>query len=429
MPALLAEGDPHRIITNDEKRLLLDRLLAQLGPAPRRVLLLPPDLTRANSDAGFLTAALYARLSPSAHVDVMPALGTHTAMTPAELRRMFGPDIPLDRFLVHDWRRALTRLGEVPANLVTQWSEGRVTYAVPIEVNERLLKGGYDLILSLGQIVPHEVVGMANYTKNVCVGVGGRETINKTHFLGAAYGMERIMGRADTPVRRVFDWGFDQYLKHLPICFILTVMERDAGNGAMLMRGLYAGRDREAFMAGCALSQRVNLNLLDRPMKKAVVYLDPDEFRSTWLGNKAIYRTRMAIADGGELIVLAPGLREFGEDAEIHRLIRRFGYRGTPATLAAVKEHPELADNLSAAAHLIHGSSEGRFKITYCPGPGLAADEIRAVGYAAGDLEAMRRRYDPEHRREGFHRLPDGEEFFSISNPALGLWALRESFG
>src|ERR1019366_9263383 len=131
--------------------------------------------------------------------------------------------------------------------------------------------------------------------------------------------------------------------------------------------------------------------------------------------------TRMAIADAGELIVLAPGVRTFGEDPTIDRLIRRFGYRGTPVTLAKVRTEPELAANMSAAAHLIHGSSEGRFSITYCPSH-LTRAEIEDVGFRYGDLSAMIRRYDPERLDEGWNRLPDGEEVCFIANPALGLW-------
>jgi len=136
----------------------------------------------------------------------------------------------------------------------------------------------------------------------------------------------------------------------------------------------------------------------------------------------------MVMADGGELIVLAPGLTEFGEDAEIDRLIRKYGYRGTPATLAAVKANAELRNNLSAAAHLIHGSSEGRFRITYCPGPQMTQDAIRSVGFEAGNLDDMVKRYNPGQLKDGLNRLPDGEEFFYISNPALGLWALKSQF-
>jgi nickel-dependent lactate racemase len=315
----------------------------------------------------------------------------------------------------------------VPGELLAEWSEGKVDYQVDVEVN-KILFDNYDLILSIGQIVPHEVVGMANYTKNIMVGVGGQDMINKSHFLGAVYGMERIMGRVDTPVRRLFNYATDTFLGDLPIVYVLTVMAKNAESGDMEMRGLYIGDDAEAFVRGARLSQKVNFDLLDEPLRKVVVYLDPHEFKSTWLGNKSVYRTRMAIADEGELIVLAPGLREFGEDPEIDRLIRRYGYRGTPATLAAVRDEEELRGNLSAAAHLIHGSSEGRFSITYCPGADMSLEEIESVGFRAAPLDRMLERYNPETLRDGMNILPDGEEVFYISNPALGLWALREHF-
>ncbi len=236
------------------------------------------------------------------------------------------------------------------------------------------------------------------------------------------------MGRIETPVRRLFNYGVETFLGDLPIAYVLTVMEKNKAGGGMIMRGLYVGDDMETFTLGARLSQKVNLDLLDRPLKKVLVYLDPHEFKSTWLGNKAVYRTRMVMADGGELIVLAPGLKEFGEDAEIDRLIRKYGYRGTPATLAAVKANSELRNNLSAAAHLIHGSSEGRFRITYCPGPGMSQEAIRSVGFEAGDLESMLGRYKPDKLKDGPNRLSKTEELFYISNPALGLWALQSQF-
>ena len=315
----------------------------------------------------------------------------------------------------------------MPGKLLREWSEGLVDYDVLVQVSN-LFFAGYDLILSVGQIVPHEVVGMANYTKNIVVGAGGSDMINKSHFLGAAYGMERMMGRIETPVRRLFNYAVEHFLGDLPINFVLTVMEKNKAGSGMIMRGLYVGDDMETFTLGSRLSQKVNLDQLDEPLKKVVVYLDPHEFKSTWLGNKAVYRTRMVMADGGELIVLAPGLKEFGEDAEIDRLIRKYGYQGTPKTLAAVKANAELRNNLSAAAHLIHGSSEGRFRITYCPGPQMSQKAIRSVGFEAGDLNAMLTRYNPEKLKDGLNRLADGEELFYISNPALGLWALKSQF-
>ena len=415
-------------ISTAEKREALAQALKVINRPLRKVLVLPPDHTRLNSDAGELTRLLYELLSPIADVDIMPALGTHSPMTDAQLRMMFGDGIPLTRFKVHDWRNGIRQVGEVPGKLIREWSEGLVDYDVLVQVNN-LLFAGYDLILSVGQIVPHEVVGMANYTKNVVVGVGGADMINKSHFLGAAYGMERMMGRIETPVRRLFNYAVEHFLRDLPIQFVLTVMEKDKAGSGMIMRGLYVGNDMETFTLGSRLSQKVNLDLLDQPLKKVVVYLDPHEFKSTWLGNKAVYRTRMVMADGGELIVLAPGLKEFGEDAEIDRLIANYGYRGTPAILAAVKANAELRNNLSAAAHLIHGSSEGRFRIIYCPGPQMSQEAIRSVGFEAGDLNAMLKRYHPSLLKDGRNRLPDGEEVFYISNPALGLWALKSQFG
>lgn len=212
----------------------------------------------------------------------------------------------------------------------------------------------------------------------------------------------------------------------LPLTHVCTVRQRDA-SGAMLTRGLFAGDGPECFTAGAPLAQACNLELFDAPLSKVVVYLDPDEFKSTWLGNKAIYRTRMALADGGELLVLAPGVRRFGEDPDIDRLVRRHGYRGTPNTLDAVARDPELAASLSAAAHLIHGSSEGRFRIAYAAG-GLSRDELASAGYEPADLDAALRRYTPALLAPGVNRLRDGEEIFFVPNPALGLWGLRSQF-
>jgi nickel-dependent lactate racemase len=265
---------------------------------------------------------------------------------------------------------------------------------------------------------------MANYNKNILIGTGGPESINKSHFLGAVYGMELIMGKADNPVRALLNYAADSFLNHLPIIYVHTVIGRD-DKGNLVVRGLFIGNDAEVFSLASELSLKVNFNVLDKPLKKVVVYLDPAEYKSTWLGNKSIYRTRMAMADKGELIVLAPGLKEFGEDKEIDRLIRKYGYRGTLETLRTIDGNEELSRNLSAAAHLIHGSSEGRFKITYCPGI-LTQKEIESVNFQYRDLTNMIKKYNPKNLKDGFNKVNDNEEIFFISNPALGLWASKE---
>jgi len=409
-------------VTLEYKKEILKNALKRL-PAGEcgKILIIPPDITRLNSGAGELTVLLHEILPDSCKVDIMPALGTHVPMTECEMQTMFGSAIPKNRFFVHDWRNDVVHKGTVPGRLLAEWSEGKVDYDVRVEVNRKLFEG-YSLIISVGQIVPHEVVGMANYTKNICVGVGGEDIINKSHFLGAVYGMERMMGRTDTPVRKLFNYAADTFLSDLPILYVMTVMKKNNVSGEMEMHGLFAGGEEE-FRQAAELSRSLNLDILEKPLKKVVVYLDPEEFKSTWLGNKAVYRTRMGMADGGELIILAPGLREFGEDPEIDRLIRKYGYRGTPATLNAVGENTDIGHNLSAAAHLIHGSSEGRFRIVYCPGPGLSRREIEAAGYDSADLAEMMELYGPDKLKDGFNDI-NGEDVFFISNPALGLWTV-----
>jgi len=398
---------------------LLSEALGKIGPR-HKVLAVPPDQSREHSRAGDLTRYTWEHYGDNLKA-VLPAIGTHTPMRPDQIAHMFGA-VPQELFRVHNWRTEIETLGEIPADYIREQSEGKLDYAWPAQVNRLISQGGFDLILSIGQVVPHEVIGMANYTKNILIGTGGREGINRSHYLGAVYGMERIMGRADTPVRKVLNCASERFLRHLPIVYVHTVVGRKP-EGGLAVRGLFMGDDPECFLRAAELSLKVNFEMIDEPIKKAVVYLDPNEFHSTWIGNKAVYRTRMALADNAELIILAPGVHEFGEDKGIDALIRKYGYRGTPATLQAVKQNPDLAADLSAAAHLIHASSEGRFKITWCPAH-LSQSEVEGVGYAYGDLKTMLRRYNPEKLRHGFNQV-DGETIFFVANPGLGLWAHR----
>ncbi len=393
----------------------------QLGKR-KKVLIIPPDITRFHSRAGELTNLAWQYYGDKV-TDILPAIGTHCAMTKDEMSKMFG-DTPVDLFRVHDWRNGTVTLGEVSAEYISEISEGKVNYSWPAQVDKLLVEGQFDLILSIGQVVPHEVVGMANHSKNIFVGTGGAEAINKSHFLGAAYGMERIMGRIDTPVRTVLNYASKHFANELPIVYVQTVVE--ATEQGKKTRGIYIGDDVECFELAAELSLQVNFWILDKPLQKVIVYLDEQEYKSTWLGNKSIYRTRMAVADGGELIILAPGVRQFGEDEEIDRLIRKYGYVGMEKVLELTENNEELKANLSAAAHLIHGSCEGRFKITYCPGK-LSKEEIKSVNFRYVDLDEMIKTYDPEKLKDGLNEI-NGEEIFFISNPGLGLWADKEKF-
>ncbi|MCQ2446999.1 MAG: lactate racemase domain-containing protein [Clostridia bacterium] len=408
-------------LTRAELSAAVQAFLREHG-RPKKMLILPPDFTRLYSGAGMITAE-FIRALPDTVIDVMPALGTHEPMTKEQCDAFFEGTVAYEQPIRHDWRHDVVTLGTVPGDFVASVSEGLVTSPIDVEVNKRLLDPSYDLILSVGQVVPHEVVGMANYSKNIFVGCGGSSMINSSHMLGAFYGLERTMGRDHAPVREVFDYAQTHFLSSLPLTYALTVATNSSD--VTNIHELIFTREREGFEQALKSSQEKNLVHMDRPFQKAVVYLDPREFKTTWLGNKAIYRTRMAMKTGGELLILAPGVRKFGEDAENDRLIRKYGDIGRENILKLVKEHDDLKANMSVAAHLIHGSSDGRFHIAYAVKE-ISEEEVRSVGFASASFDEMAARYAPEKLKDGWNILPDGEEIYYISNPALGLWMAEE---
>lgn len=422
MKNIILRADSEAGLGDGDLRAALKNAIA--GANLKKVLLIPPDFTRMHSGAGKITAMLYEILE-GCRVDILPALGTHDPMTKEECRAFFGEGVPFSAVCAHDWRADVIQIGEVPGAYVAEVSEGLMDTPIAVELNRTLLDPSYDLILSIGQVVPHEVVGMANYSKNLLVGCGGCAMINSSHMLGAVYGMERVMGRDFSPVRKVFDYAEQHFLQNLPLAYVLTVTSNQK-NDDIALHGLFIGRDRTVFEEAVALSQQKNLTFFDHPLQKVVVFLDAREFKSTWLGNKAIYRTRMAIADGGELIILAPGVKKFGEDRQNDELIRRYGYVGRDRVLALCKENADLRDNLSVAAHLIHGSTDGRFAILYAAA-GLTRDEVTGAGFGYMPYDEAVAKYDPAKLSDGFNTV-GSEEIFYISNPALGLWANKNKF-
>ncbi len=417
-------ADTERGLSRTEIRKALLESLE--GRTLNKVLIIPPDFTRFHSNAGYITNVYYHALTERGiDVDIMPALGTHVPVTENQWQSMFG-DIPYERMLVHDWRNDVTKIGEVPAEYIKDITEGLWTEPVSVEINRRIMEETYDLIISPGQVVPHEVIGMSNHAKNLFVGTGGSDMINKSHMIGAVYGMERMMGRDNTPVRKIFDYGLKHFLNDRPILWVLTVTTADGQD--IHTHGLFIGEGRECLTEAVRLAQKTNIDFVSCGVKKCVVYLDPEEFKSTWLGNKAVYRTRMMMEDGGELIILAPGVERFGEDEEVDRLIRKYGYRGRIRTLEAFRqpENEDLRENMGAAAHLIHGSSDDRFEITYAV-KDITKEEIESVGFRSADYEELAEKYDPSSLKYGYNDV-DGEEIFYIPNPALGLWIDKERF-
>lgn len=395
------------------------RVLAGKKRDLRRVLLLPPDLTRAHSGAGRITEMLYEELA-GCEVAVIPTLGQHRPHTEEENRWMFGK-IPHEKVYAHDWRNGCTRVGTIPAALVAETTGGAADWEIPVDLNTKLMTEPWDLVINVGHVVPHEVLGFANHNKNYFIGLGGKATICAAHIAAAVYGIEKNLGCLVTPLRACFNWAEQQYLGHLPDVYLQIVMRRDE-NEKLVTSGIYVGDDLETYLAAARASREQNITTFDKPVKKVVAVMQADEFRSTWVANKAVYRTRMAIADGGELLVIAPGLERFGEQPEVDALIRKYGYTGTERILRLYRTEKDLQEIAHGTAHLIHGSSEGRFTIRYAPGH-LTKKEIEGVGYEYADLGEALGRYAPERMKEGWNTMPDGEEVFYISTPSAGLWS------
>ena len=415
---------PH--VSDAQIKEACDRLLsearARINKDLKRVLLLPPDLTRAHSGAGWITEYLYNAL-PDAHVEVIPTLGQHVPHTEVENKWMFG-SIPEERIFPHDWRNGCTHVGTIPASLVADTTGGVADWEIPVDLNSKLMDEQWDLIINVGHVVPHEVLGFANHNKNYYIGLGGKDTICASHIAAAVYGIENNLGCLVTPLRACYNWSEDEHLASLPDVYLQIVMQRDSDN-RLVTSGIFVGDDLDTYLQAAKQSREQNITLFDKPLTKVVAVMQADEFRATWVANKAVYRTRMAIADGGELLIIAPGVERFGEQPEVDALIRKYGYKGTPRTLELYKTEADMQEIPHGVAHLIHGSSEGRFTITYAPGK-LSKEEIEQVGYNYADCDAVQARYNPAVMKEGWNTMPDGEEVFYISTPSAGLWSTKE---
>jgi hypothetical protein len=244
--------------------------------------------------------------------------------------------------------------------------------------------------------------------------------INKSHMLSAICGIEQALGVRDTPARKVFDYAQEHYLNKLPLVYLLTVVTLE--NSDTCLNGLFIGNTREPFKRAAELSSKLNIVHVPRRTKKMVAYLDPMELKTTWVGNKGVYRTRMVIEDGGELIILAPGVKAFGENEEMDMMTRKYGYKGRDYILELFNAGV-FRESIMSAAHLIQGSSDGRFTITYATYPeNLSKEEINSVGYEWMDINEALKLYDPNTLKDGFHTTKDGEEFYFVKTPALGLW-------
>lgn len=424
MPWITEQADK---IGWDGLQALMERTVAEaqtrICARPKRVLLLPPDITRMHSGAGRLTEILYKLLADEAEIHVIPTLGQHVPHSPEENRQMFG-SIPNERIHAHDWRGGCVEVGEVPARFVDEVTQGAADWAIPISLNRMLIEEPWDLIINIGHVVPHEVLGFANHNKNYFIGLGGKDLICAAHMAAASCGIENNLGNLITPLRACFNRAEDEYLGRLPDCYVQVVLSRNERD-ELVHTGVYVGADLETYLGAARQSREQNITLFDEPVQKIVCVMQGDEFFSTWVANKSVYRTRMALANGGELIVIAPGLKRFGEQPEVDAFIRKYGYVGTERVMEQYRSKADMQDLAHATAHLMHGSTEGRFTVTYAPGH-LTKAEIEGVNFRYANINETIARYRPDQCKYGWNTTADGERFYFIPTPSAGLWATRE---
>lgn len=334
----------------------------------RRVVLLSDDNTR-NTPVRAILPGVLAELRAGGLRDtdltILVALGTHRLMTPAELAAKFGPEV-VGRFRILQHRFADE---EQLADL------GRTELGTDIWVNRAVLEA--DVVVGLGQVVPHRVAGYSGGSKIVQPGVCGAVTTGQTHWLSAAFWGHEILGRADNPVRR----EMDEVGRRCNLAAIVNAVLDGAGRLVHLVYGEPVAAHRKA----CALSR--DIFGVPIPRKAPIVVTDshPADLE-LWQGAKGYYSAELAVADGGVVILETPCPEGV---AVQHPEVTSFGYRSY-AEVKALVETAQLTD-LTVAAHLVHVGRLVREKargIIVSPGIGREEAERLNLGWAPNLAEA-----------------------------------------
>ncbi len=337
-------------------RAIVDQALAEV-PADARVLAIVPDRTRDdNTHLLFPMAAQALAGRRISKLDALVAQGTHRPMTDAQKREKIGATagaaVPgLGRIFDHQWDRAdaLVQLGELSAARVAELTDGLIHESVPVRLNALLAPGVYDLVLVFGGTVPHEVAGFAGGAKYFFPGVAGPELTHLTHWLGALATIEQVIGRIETPTRRVIEEA--AALVTTPVISFTSVMTRDGDT--LRTHALFAGEIRASLRRAAAVSQQVHIKYTGRRYRRVVALLDA-HYDELWVGGKASYKLGSVIEEGGELIIYAPHMREIS--ATHGALIEKYGYAPLEQVRDMVEGSDELRGNLCVAAHLAHVS-------------------------------------------------------------------------
>lgn len=418
-------GHPELSLGESELREIVAQALADV-PAGARVLAIVPDKTRDDNTALLFPLAAQALVEKRiAKLDALIAQGTHPPMTPTQKGAKLGighSGIPgLGHVFDHQWDRseALFTLGELDAECVRRLTEGLIGEAVPVRLNALLAPSLYDIILVFGGTVPHEVAGFAGGAKYFFPGVAGPELTHMTHWLGALATIEKVIGRVETPTRRLIEAA--AAFVAAPVIAFTSVTTRD-GKGVRT-HALFAGDMKESFRRAAEVSKQVHIKYTGRRYRRVVALLDP-HYDELWVGGKASYKLGSIIEEGGELIIYAPHLNRLS--ATHGRLIEKYGYRPLEQVREMVEWSDELRANLCVAAHLAHvsyaarKSAEGptvpRYRITLASS--VAEEVCRRVNLGYLDHRSF--------RRGEFQRDPDT---LTVENAGRDLYLVHPDGG
>jgi len=364
-----------------------------------RVLAIIPDKTRDdNTHQLFPVASEFLKKRGVALFDALVAQGTHPPMSESQKLSKIGCAGFSGQLFDHRWDEPeeLITLGQLSAETVSELTDGLISQAVPVSLNKLLAPGIYDTVLVFGATVPHEVAGFAGGAKYFFPGVAGPELTHTTHWLGALAGIENIIGRVDTPTRRLIEAATE--LVPARIISLNTVVSRN--DAELVTYALFAGDIRDAFRRAAEVSRRVHIRYTDRKYRRVVALLDP-HYDELWVGGKASYKLGAIIEEGGELIIYAPHLTKLSETHGA--LIEKYGYAPLESVRDMLGVSQELRENLCIAAHLAHVAYAGRldedgkivprYQITMATG--LDEETCRRVNlgyidYRSFDYEAMR---------------------------------------
>ncbi|HET6327639.1 MAG TPA: lactate racemase domain-containing protein [Planctomycetaceae bacterium] len=288
----------------------------------KRVLLIVPDATR-TAPLPLLFDALCSRLADVAQrVQILIALGTHPPLTQEQITRLLGLNgqsssrYPNLEVFNHDWNcdEALATLGSLSASETREISQGLLSLDVPVRINSRIRD--CDVALVLGPVFPHEVAGFSGGNKYFFPGISGPELLNFFHWLGALITNVNIIGVADTPVRRVIDRAAAMIpAERRCVAFVVS-----PGGG---VHGLSYGKPETAWRAAVDLSSLVHVRRVERPFQQ-VLSCAPPMYDELWVAGKCMYKLEPVVADGGELIIFAPHLKEISQTHG--KLIEGIGY-------------------------------------------------------------------------------------------------------